>query len=82
MATLFFDLDGTLLDIRRRHYAVYAEILIEMGIRPLPDGAYWHAGAKAKAPLHRRRAARYRRARFTARLLKRSSDPSLKLDTV
>jgi phosphoglycolate phosphatase-like HAD superfamily hydrolase len=41
MATLYFDLDGTLVDVRARHYAVYSDILREMAVRPLPEGVYW-----------------------------------------
>jgi phosphoglycolate phosphatase-like HAD superfamily hydrolase len=41
MATLIFDLDGTLLDVRRRHYAVYSHVLRELGQPPLPEAEYW-----------------------------------------
>lgn len=41
MSTLLFDLDGTLLDVRARHYAVYSGLLGEMGVAPLPRPLYW-----------------------------------------
>jgi len=41
MATLLFDLDGTLIDVRRRHYAAYVATTREMWITPLPAGTYW-----------------------------------------
>lgn len=41
MSTLIFDLDGTLLDVRARHYAVYAGLLRETGAAPLPESIYW-----------------------------------------
>jgi phosphoglycolate phosphatase-like HAD superfamily hydrolase len=41
MSTLILDLDGTLLDVRARHYAVYAGLLEQMGGRPLAEPAYW-----------------------------------------
>jgi phosphoglycolate phosphatase len=39
---IIFDLDGTLLDVRPRHYAVYASCLREFRIAPLPYRQYWH----------------------------------------
>lgn len=41
MTTLIFDLDGTLLDCRARHYAVYSEALNEMDYQPLSEADYW-----------------------------------------
>jgi phosphoglycolate phosphatase-like HAD superfamily hydrolase len=41
MATLIFDLDGTLLDCRARHYTVYSEVLTEMGYDPMSEDDYW-----------------------------------------
>jgi phosphoglycolate phosphatase len=41
MATLIFDLDGTLLDVRRRHFAVYSHVLRELGQPPIPEAEYW-----------------------------------------
>lgn len=51
MATLFFDLDGTLLDVRRRHYAVYAGALVELGVRPLPETSYWNRRREGEGTL-------------------------------
>lgn len=41
MPSIYFDLDGTLIDVRRRHYAAYAAALRELGCEPLPEGTYW-----------------------------------------
>ncbi len=41
MATLIFDLDGTILDVRPRHFAVYADIMRELGQPPLSAAEYW-----------------------------------------
>jgi phosphoglycolate phosphatase len=38
---LFFDLDGTLLDARKRYYQVYADVLRELGFDPLDWDTYW-----------------------------------------
>jgi len=38
---VFIDLDGTLLDVSRRHYAVYRDLLREWGKVPLPPERYW-----------------------------------------
>ena len=84
MATLIFDLDGTLVDVRARHYTVYADALREMGVQPLPEAVYWR----------RRRAGEGTfsivgdlpgalRARFSAAWLERVEAPeSLALDRV
>ncbi len=47
---LFMDLDGTLLDVRQRHYAVYREILGQRDIRGVPIQAkdYWGHRLEAK----------------------------------
>lgn len=41
--TLFLDVDGPLLDTRRRHYASYTAGLAKLGLRPLKQQAYWQA---------------------------------------
>ncbi len=41
MPRLIFDLDGTLLDVRERHYAVYSDCLSEFGVAPLTFDEYW-----------------------------------------
>jgi len=38
---LFFDLDGTLLDVSARNYKVYSELVCEFGGTPLQKPAYW-----------------------------------------
>ena len=41
MPTIFLDLDGTLIDVRRRHYQAYADTLLEVGRHPRPEPEYW-----------------------------------------
>jgi len=43
------DLDGTLLDTRWRHHAVYAEAIRSLGGDPLPLAAFWRAKRRAVA---------------------------------
>ena len=38
---LFFDLDGTLIDISERHYQVYRSIILELRGAPLSKTIYW-----------------------------------------
>lgn len=37
----FFDLDGTLLDIRKKFYALHCDCLSELGVEPLSRDKYW-----------------------------------------
>lgn len=39
--TVIFDLDGTLIDVSKRHYAVYRDVLAELRGRALPLERYW-----------------------------------------
>lgn len=41
MKTLYFDLDGTLIDVRRRHFAAYTDAARELGLTPLNEGEFW-----------------------------------------
>ena len=47
--TLFIDLDGTLLDVHARHYAVYATASQELGFEPLTSDAYWQLRRTGKS---------------------------------
>lgn len=38
---VFFDLDGTLVDVSARHHATYAAAVEALGGTPLPLGEYW-----------------------------------------
>lgn len=38
---IFFDLDGTLLDVANRHYRVYCEVTESFGGKPLSREKYW-----------------------------------------
>lgn len=39
--TIILDLDGPLLDCKRRHYACYSHILLQHGYRPISMDDYW-----------------------------------------
>lgn len=41
MATIYLDLDGTLVDCRLRHYRLYSRICTKLGLRALPSQRYW-----------------------------------------
>lgn len=43
MSILYFDLDGTLVDVRKRNYAAYADTMRELDLTPLPEQTYWDA---------------------------------------
>lgn len=43
MRTFYFDLDGTILDVRRRLYSIYVDIVNELGGEALSGGIYWRA---------------------------------------
>jgi phosphoglycolate phosphatase-like HAD superfamily hydrolase len=52
MATIFFDLDGTLIDVRARHYRAYRHACAVAGFISLPAKSYWsrrRAGASTFA---------------------------------
>jgi phosphoglycolate phosphatase-like HAD superfamily hydrolase len=48
--SLFFDLDGPLLDVRARYHGVYSGIAAELGVEPLTLDRYW-AAKRSRAPL-------------------------------
>jgi phosphoglycolate phosphatase len=48
--TVFFDFDGTLVDVRERHYRTYRSALAPLGGRPLDPAAYWRRKRRG-APL-------------------------------
>lgn len=41
MPTLFIDLDGTVVDVRRRHYLVYHTACLQAGLSPVNPTVYW-----------------------------------------
>lgn len=41
LATIYFDLDGTLVDCRERHYRLYADSCARLGLPALPNRRYW-----------------------------------------
>jgi phosphoglycolate phosphatase len=70
--TVFFDLDGTLVDVRERHYRTYRSALAPLGGRPLDAAAYWRLkrrGAGQAEVLTASRVAPDRREAFLHRFL-------------
>ena len=51
ISTLILDLDGPILEGRRRHYACYKSILEDNGFRPASETKYWQA-KRARADRH------------------------------
>lgn len=47
---LFLDLDGTVLDVRSRHYAAYVSVCEMRDVKgiPIPEAEYWHWRRAAK----------------------------------
>lgn len=41
LPTIYLDLDGTILDVRRRYYAVYTAIALDLGVEPETDYRFW-----------------------------------------
>ena len=84
MTVLFFDLDGTLIDVRRRPYAAYVDTARELGLTPLTEQAFWEqrrGGAATEDLIGGVRAAD--RERFTKRWRERADAPSyVRLDTL
>lgn len=84
MSILYFDLDGTLVDVRKRHYAAYADTMRELGLTPLPEQTYWDArrDGASNADLMGSVDAEYQ-SRFAEKWLERVESPSyVRLDTL
>ena len=82
MATIYFDLDGTLIDVRNRHYAAYADAIRSLGLAPLGEASYWQRrrGGASSAELTEDEAAR---ARFLEGFIERIEQPSyLSMDEI
>jgi phosphoglycolate phosphatase len=82
--TVFFDFDGTLVDVRARHYRTYRSALAPLGGRPLHPAAYWRLkrrGAGLAEVLARSGVAPEGREEFLDRFLAEIEAPaSLALD--
>jgi phosphoglycolate phosphatase-like HAD superfamily hydrolase len=68
--TVFLDFDGTLVDVRERHYRTYRAALALLGGRPLAPSAYWRLkrrGAPVAEVLARSLVAPDRQAEFLDR---------------
>ncbi|MCH7579277.1 MAG: HAD family hydrolase [Chloroflexi bacterium] len=84
MSILYFDLDGTLVDVRKRHYAAYADTMRELGLTPLPEQTYWDArrDGASNADLMGNVDAECQ-SRFAEKWLERVESPSyVRLDTL
>ena len=84
MSTLYLDLDGTLIDIRLRHYRAYSEAVSSLGGTPLPRRAYWARRRRgSSSPALLGEVEDTYRERFLAQWLVRiESPPYLRLDTL
>lgn len=84
MTILYFDLDGTLIDVRKRHYAAYVDTARELGLTPLSEQAFWkerRGGAATEELIGNVRDSD--RERFTERWRSRTDAPSyVRLDTL
>jgi phosphoglycolate phosphatase-like HAD superfamily hydrolase len=47
---LFFDLDGTLIDIKKRHIAIYHAVARRMNLPLIPDEEYWQRKRNKQFP--------------------------------
>jgi len=47
---VYLDLDGTLLDIRSKYYALYSSITADLGAQPLSADAFWELKRRAAPP--------------------------------
>lgn len=47
--TIFLDLDGPVIDVSRRYYAVHREILKDIDVTPAPYAVYWEGKRKRQA---------------------------------
>ena len=76
--TVFFDFDGTLVDVRERHYRTYRSALAPLGGRPLDPAAYWRLkrrGVPVAEVLAASAVAPERREAFLARFLAEIESP-------
>lgn len=48
--TILLDLDGPVLDVSERYYAVHCEILGDLKVAPVPRAAYWEGKRRQHAP--------------------------------
>jgi phosphoglycolate phosphatase len=77
--TVFFDFDGTLVDVCERHYLTYRSALAPLGGRPLDPAGYWRLkrrGAGQAEVLAASGIAPGRREAFLARFLAEIEDPA------
>ena len=49
---IIFDLDGTLIETRERHWRVYKRVTLELGGKPLPLPVYWRLKRKKQSTLY------------------------------
>jgi phosphoglycolate phosphatase-like HAD superfamily hydrolase len=73
--TIVLDLDGTLIDVSKRHHTVYRDVLADLGGRPLPFSRYWEL-KRANAPWPEILGANGVQAEFLAQFRERIEQPS------
>jgi phosphoglycolate phosphatase len=73
--TIVLDLDGTLIDVSKRHYTVYRDVLTDLGGRSLPFERYWEL-KRSKTPWAEILGANGVQAAFLARFRERIEQPS------
>ena len=84
MTILYFGLDGTIIDMRKRRYAAYLDTMRELGLTPVTEQAFWEQrreGAATEDLVGEVRGPD--RERFTKRGRERADVPSyVRLDTL
>jgi phosphoglycolate phosphatase-like HAD superfamily hydrolase len=83
MAALYLDLDGTLVDVKRRHYLAYARAAGTVGEQPVSLRAYWALRRRGASTMELAPADEERRATFLETWLAEvESAENLRLDTM
>jgi len=83
MAALYLDLDGTLVDVKRRHYLAYARAAASVGLEPVSLREYWRRRRRGSSTMELAPADEERRATFLETWLAEvESAENLRLDTM
>jgi phosphoglycolate phosphatase-like HAD superfamily hydrolase len=83
MVALYLDLDGTLVDVKRRHYLAYARAAATVGEGPVPLRDYWARRRRGASTMELAPADEERRATFLETWLAEvESAENLRLDTM
>jgi phosphoglycolate phosphatase-like HAD superfamily hydrolase len=83
MVALYLDLDGTLVDVKRRHHLAYAEAAASVGLEPVAQREYWARRRRGASTMELAPADEERRATFLETWLAEvESAENLRLDTL